>query len=38
MWIDPDTESFAIILTTQPQEPHGSYLARASNAIVASFL
>jgi CubicO group peptidase (beta-lactamase class C family) len=38
MWIDPETESFAIILTTQPQEPHGSYLARASNAIVASFL
>jgi CubicO group peptidase (beta-lactamase class C family) len=38
MWIDPDSESFAIILTTQPQEPHGSYLARASNAIVASFV
>jgi CubicO group peptidase (beta-lactamase class C family) len=37
MWIDPDSESLAILLTTQPQEPHGNYLARASNAIVAAF-
>lgn len=38
MWIDPDTESLAILLTTRPQEPNGYYLARASNAIVASFV
>jgi CubicO group peptidase (beta-lactamase class C family) len=38
MWIDPDSESLAILLTTQPQEPQGSYLARASNAIVAAFV
>lgn len=38
MWIDPESESLAILLTTQPQEPHGSFLARASNAIVAAFL
>ncbi|MSR56612.1 MAG: class A beta-lactamase-related serine hydrolase [Planctomycetaceae bacterium] len=37
LWIDPDTRSFAILLTTQPQEPHGSELSRASNAIVAAF-
>ncbi|MFN0056303.1 MAG: serine hydrolase domain-containing protein [Planctomycetales bacterium] len=36
MWIDPDRGAYAILLTTQPQEPHGSYLARASNAIAAA--
>jgi CubicO group peptidase (beta-lactamase class C family) len=38
MWFDPELEACAILLTTQPQEPHGSLLSRASNAIVASFL
>jgi CubicO group peptidase (beta-lactamase class C family) len=37
LWIDPDLDAFAVILTTQPQEPLGRYLARLSNAIVASF-
>jgi CubicO group peptidase (beta-lactamase class C family) len=35
-WLDPDTEAFAVILTTQPQEPDGRYLARLSNAICAA--
>ena len=38
MWLDPDLNAFAVLLTTQPQEPHGSYLARASNAIAAAML
>lgn len=38
LWIDPDLKAFAIILTTQPQEPHGKYLARATNAIAAAFV
>lgn len=38
MWLDPDLQAFAILLTTQPQEPNGSYLARASNAIAAAML
>jgi CubicO group peptidase (beta-lactamase class C family) len=37
MWIDPDRDAFAVILTTQPQEPHGRHLARLSNAIAAAF-
>ncbi len=38
MWLDPDRDACVILLSTKPQEPHGSYLARASNAIVASML
>jgi CubicO group peptidase (beta-lactamase class C family) len=38
MWIDPDLDACVILLTTQPQEPHGSFLARASNAIVAAMV
>jgi CubicO group peptidase (beta-lactamase class C family) len=38
LWIDPDADAFAVILTTQPQEPHGRYLARATNAIAAALL
>lgn len=38
LWIDPESDAFAVILTTQPQEPHGRYLARASNAIAAALL
>ncbi len=37
MWIDPDRDAFAIILTTQPQEPHGRFLAKLSNALSAAF-
>lgn len=36
LWIDPELETSAIILTTQPQEPHGRFLARITNAIVSS--
>jgi CubicO group peptidase (beta-lactamase class C family) len=38
LWIDPDRDAFAVILTTQPQEPQGIYLARLSNAIAASLV
>jgi CubicO group peptidase (beta-lactamase class C family) len=38
LWIDPDRDAFAVILTTQPQEPHGTYLARLSNAVAASLI
>ncbi len=27
LWMDPDRDAFAVILTTEPQEPHGTYLA-----------
>jgi CubicO group peptidase (beta-lactamase class C family) len=36
LWIDPDLNAFCVLFTTQPQEPHGNYLARACNAIVAA--
>jgi CubicO group peptidase (beta-lactamase class C family) len=36
MWLDPDLDACVVLLTTKPQEPQGSYLARASNAIVAA--
>lgn len=38
MWLDPDRDACVILLTTKPQEPQGSYLARASNAIVAAMV
>lgn len=38
MWIDPELDACVILLTTQPQEPQGSFLARASNAIVAAMI
>ena len=37
LWIDPDRESFALILSTQPLEPNGAPFQRLSNAIVAAF-
>ena len=37
LWIDPDRESFAMILSTQPLDPHGAPFQRVSNAIVAAF-
>jgi len=36
LWIDPELDASAIILTTQPQEPHGQFLARISNTVVAT--
>lgn len=38
LWIDPDLDAFAVILTTQPQEPHGRLLAKLSNLIAAGFV
>lgn len=38
MWIDPDTQSYFILFTTQPQEPQGGFLARMSNAVLAAMV
>ena len=35
-WIDPETQSFMILFTTQPQEPEGRFLARISNVVAAA--
>lgn len=37
MWIDPARDAFCILLTTEPQEPGGRFLARISNIVAASF-
>ncbi len=37
-WIDPDTEAYFVLFTTQPQEPEGRFLARLSNVIAAGVL
>lgn len=36
-WMDPDRKAFAVILSTQPQEPHGRLLSRLSNTIAAAW-
>jgi CubicO group peptidase (beta-lactamase class C family) len=38
LWINPGLNAFCVLFTTQPQEPHGNYLARACNAIVAAMI
>ena len=38
LWIDPEHETVCVILTTQPQEPAGSWISRLSNAVAASLL
>ena len=35
-WMDPENDSFVVLLTTRPQEPHGTWLARVSNAVSAA--
>ncbi len=35
-WIDPDSEAFFILFTTQPQEPEGRFLARLSNVVCSA--
>ena len=35
-WMDPDTNTQAVIFTTQPQEPHGKLLAKIANAVSAA--
>jgi len=37
MWIDPERGVYAVILTSQPQEPGGQFLARLSNALAAAW-
>lgn len=37
-WCDLEDDSFAVVLTTQPQEPEGRFLARLSNAICAAIV
>lgn len=36
LWIDRELDASAIILTTEPQEPRGEYLARITNTIVSA--
>ena len=31
LWMDPEINAFGIILSTEPQEPHGRYLAQLTN-------
>ena len=38
LWIDPERQSFVLILSTQPLDPNGAPFQRLSNAIVASFV
>ena len=38
LWIDPQRDSFALVLTTQPLDPNGALFQRLSNAIVAAFV
>lgn len=37
-WIDPESQVFCILFTTQPQETEGRYLARLSNLVAAAFV
>ncbi|MFP6762514.1 MAG: serine hydrolase domain-containing protein [Planctomycetaceae bacterium] len=37
-WIDPDLEAFMVLLTTRPQEPHGTWLAKLSNMVATAFV
>lgn len=37
-WIDPARDACCIFFTTQPQEPHGKYLSRLSNAVCAALV
>lgn len=38
LWIDPDRDAAAVILSTRPFEQSGGHLARLSNAIAAAFV
>jgi len=37
LWIDPITDTFVLILTTQPLDPQGAPFQRLSNALVAAW-
>ena len=36
--MDPDADAFCILLTTQPQEPEGGFLARVCNVVAAALV
>ena len=38
LWIDPTRNACCVFLTTQPQEPHGRYLSRLSNAVCGTLV
>lgn len=38
VWMDPDTEAFAVLFTTQPQGEDGRFLARISNIVAAALV
>jgi CubicO group peptidase (beta-lactamase class C family) len=37
-WMDPDSEAFCVLFTTQPHEEEGRLLARASNAVAGAIV
>jgi CubicO group peptidase (beta-lactamase class C family) len=37
LWVDPDQDTFFVLLTTRPQEPHGKHLAQISNMAACIF-
>ncbi len=37
-WIDPDTQAFMILFTTQPLEADGRFLARVANTVAAALV
>ena len=37
-WIDPETDAFFVLFTTQPQEPEGRFLARLSNVVLSALV
>jgi CubicO group peptidase (beta-lactamase class C family) len=37
-WLDPESETFCILFTTQPQGDEGRFLARVSNVIAAALV
>jgi hypothetical protein len=36
--MDPDSDAFCVLFTTQPQEDEGRFLARATNAVAAALV
>lgn len=38
LWLDPDRDLFTIILSSQPQEPTGHFLAKLSNVVAAAWV
>jgi CubicO group peptidase (beta-lactamase class C family) len=36
-WVDPERDACAVILTSLPQDPHGRFLALASNLLASCF-